>query len=204
MDPEKIDSITTNANSITLHHTDINDYPIYKTTTTGEIKEWRSVNPSITMKSNSEMKILELEKQVKELLNLKIDSLPMITSGIFSLNSDSPISPVTLRGIHDKLKEAYDIDDVTLINASGNLEDLDNTKIRELIKLLQDVEFKNTKEHLDEVVKTSSYYLEAFHRIIKTILAIYDTPYLESEVIVHQVPQVSYENQEIVIRFKRN
>lgn len=208
MDPEKLESITQNANSITIHHTDMENYPIWRTTTGEEIggirHEWNPATISKLTVDNSSVKILELEKQIKELLDLKIDSLPMITSGVFSLNSNSPVSPVTLRKIHDTLKEVYDKEDITLINASGNLEDLDGSRIRELIKLLQDIEFKNTKEHLDEVVKLSSCYLEGFCRIIKTILDVYETPYLKTEVIVKQIPQVSYEDQEIVIKFKRN
>ena len=198
MDPDKI-------NSITLHRTDLDNSQIWRSVSTGDaVQHWNTVSSLGPTVNNSEIRILELEKQVKELLDLKIDSLPMITSGIFSLNSEKPVSPTTLRDIHEKLKEAYDIEDVTLINASGNLEDLDISKIRELIKLLQDIEFKNTQEHLDKIAKASSDYLEAFYKIIKTALAFYDTPYLESEVIVRQAPQASYDDQEIVIKFKRN
>lgn len=37
MDPEKLESITQNANSITIHHTDMENYPIWRTTTGEEI-----------------------------------------------------------------------------------------------------------------------------------------------------------------------
>lgn len=193
-----------NINSITLHHTDMKDHPIMYTNdtiSTEEINRWR---PFTVTDSNSEVRILELETQIKELLNIKIDSLPMIVSGIFSLNSNYPVSSKTLENIHNKLKEAYDLDDIILINASGNLEDLDSNKLRDLIKSLQNIEFNNAKEHLDTVVKNSSCEIEVFYRIIKMLLSIYSTPYLEPEVIVKQIPQVSFEDQEIIIKFKRN